>query len=329
MSVLISGRGRNKLSGPPVVLHRDWAGAWRATVRAGLVLVAIGLIWAATGWSAGPFLLLGVSIMASLFSIFDNPAGVMRFVFVGQVCGASAALACRFLVWPLAGSELQVVLLTTPFILAAALFFSHRRILPIAFDYAMVSLLLLRPAYPPTGSFMEMLAGALAVVAAPLIGMFAYRFIFPLDDRRRLAMLVAMMVHEVQDMARAADAAKRRSVWRAQLYHRLLRLIRLADKSGSDRNATIDGGLSVLALGSAVLATRDMLTKGDLPTSVSRSLNVALERLACVARTPEKAVAALSLASKRLSLLDAHAAETLTSAARALATNNAFFHRTG
>ena len=212
-----SGRGTDKLSGVPVVLHRNWAGAWRATVRASLVLVAIGLIWVATGWSAGPFLLLGVSIMASLFSIFDNPAGVMRFVFVGQVCGASAALACHLLVWPLAGSELQVILLTAPFILAAALFFSHQRVLPIAFDYAVASLLLLHPAYPLTGSFMEMLAGALAVVAAPLIGMFAYRFIFPVDDRRRLATLVVMMVHEVQDMARAADTAKRRSVWRARL----------------------------------------------------------------------------------------------------------------
>lgn len=320
-----SGRSSDGEHRLPVVLHRDWDAAWRAFLRAGAAMLAVGLFWVATGWSAGPFLLLGVSIMTSLFSTFDNPARTLRFVLIGQVYGAFGALACRFLVWPLASGEWQIVLLTMPFILAAPLFFSHRRTVPSAFDYAMVSLLLLQPAYPLTGSFGDMLAGALAVIAAPLIAMAAYRLIFPIDIGRRFDMLAAAMVRELQGMARAGDAAAHRRVWRARLYHRLLRLARLADRGGVDRAAAIDGSLAVLALGSSILAMRDLLGKGALQPGTARSIRTALERLAEVAKAPDKAAAALVVAAGRLSGTNQREARTLAGAAHALAANRAFF----
>ncbi|MGA0565495.1 FUSC family protein [Ancylobacter sp. VNQ12] len=125
-------------------------------------------------------------------------------------------------------------------------------------------------------------------------------------------------------MARATDPTAHRLVWRGRLYHRLLRLARLADRNGADRAAAIDGGLAVLALGSAIMAMRDMLKKGDLPAGVRRSLDTALARLERVGKAPDKAAAALSTASERLSRLGAPEGETLASASRALAANAAF-----
>lgn len=316
-----------RLSRHSVVLHRDWPGAWRAFVRAGITMLAVGAAWIMTGWSAGALLLLGVSIMTSIFSTFDNPARMMSFVFVGQVCGALGAVACRFLAWPLASNEVEILFLTMPFILAAALFFSHQLTLPFAFDYAMVSLLLLHPTYPPTGTFPEMLKGGLAVVSAPLIAMAAYRLIFRLDAGRRLRMSAVAMIREVVDLARATDPTARRLTWKARLYHRLLRLVSLAGRSGHDQRAAIDGGLAVLAIGSAILTMRDMLSYGDLPKGTERSLYVALARLQRVERAPEKAAAALSIASKRLSRLGMTGVETLICAAAALAASAAFFLR--
>lgn len=312
----------------PVILHKDWIGARWALIRAGVAMLAVGLFWVATGWSAGPFLLLGTSIMISLFSTFENPARTMIFVAAGQVLGAAGALACRFLAWPFAHDTLGLVLLTFPFILLAPLFFSHRRTLPVAFDYAMVSLLLLHPAYPPTGSFTEMANAALAVVMAPLVAMVTYRLVFPVDAARRLRAMQAMMVRELEQMARSPDAPARRITWRARLSHRLLGLTRLAERSGANRAEVVDGGLAVLATGSAILAVREALTDAAaLPPGLSRSLTLAL---ACVQRlgaAPHRAATALAHAARRAERAGLPQAPIIASGARALAVHEGFFRR--
>ncbi len=313
----------------PVVLHRDWIGARQASIRATFCMLLVGLLWVVTGWEAAPFLLLGLSIMTTIFSTFDNPAHMMRFVLLGQVFGAFGALACRFLVWPFAGSELQVVLLTMPFILGASLFFSHRRTLPAAFDYAMVSLLLLHPTYPLTGDFSSMLSGAVAVVLAPVVALVAYRLIFPLNAGKRLETLIVTMVHELQDMARAEDASQHRLTWRGRLYHRLFRMIRFAERSGDTHRDVTDGGLAVLSIGYSILSLQDLVRSGALSDGAERAAKAALERLRRVSSEPEKAAAALARAGGRLSTAHPRESASVAGAAEALRANVAFMKRAG
>ncbi|MGX5664508.1 FUSC family protein [Rhizobium daejeonense] len=313
----------------PVVLHRDWIGARQASIRATLCMLLVGLLWVATGWAAAPFLLLGLSIMTTIFSTFDNPAHTMRFVLIGQIFGALGALACRFLVWPFAGNELQVVLLTMPFILGASLFFSHRRTLPTAFDYAMVSLLLLHPVYPLTGDFPSMLSGAIAVVLAPVVALIAYRLIFPLNAGKRLETLIVMMVHELQDMARTEDASQHRLTWRGRLYHRLFRMIRFAERSGDTHRDITDGGLAVLSVGYSILSLQDLVRSGALTDGEERAAKAALQRLKKVSSEPEKAAAALARAGGRLSTAHPRESASVAGAAEALRANVAFMKRAG
>lgn len=316
-------------TGHPVVLHRDWVGARQAAIRAMLCLLVVGLFWVWTGWTAAPFLLLGLSIMTTIFSTFDNPAHTMRFVLLGQIFGALGALACRFLAWPLATTELQVVLLTMPFILAGALFFSHRRTLPSAFDYAMVSLLLLHPTLPLPGDLATMLSSVVAVVAAPLVALVAYRVIFPLNADVRLETLISMMVHELQDMARAEDASEHRRTWRARLYHRLFRLIRFAERSGDRHREVTDGGLAILSIGYAILSLQDLVRSGSLVDGEGRATLAALQRLKKVGSEPQKAAFALERAAHRLSGHHVRAGASADSAAVALRANISFIRRAG
>ncbi|MEC5406507.1 FUSC family protein [Paraburkholderia sp. MPAMCS5] len=320
--------GRVRPPSHRVVLHRDWAGAWRAFARAGITMLAVGLIWAATGWSAATLLLLGVSIMVSMISMFENPAGMMRFIFTGQICGAIAALSCQFLAWPLATSELAIVLMTVPVILIAALFYSHRATMIFGFDYAIVSLLFLHPGFPPKGTFVEMFVDYVFLVAAPLIAMIAYRVVFPLGAGNRLRMLVGMMVRELQKLADPRGKTGHRFEWKARFHHRLLRLVSLAGRGGSVPDAAIDGGLTVLAVGSATFAMHELLAKGGLSAGGSRSIRAALGRLRRVANEPHKASDALSVASARLSRLGMQEARDLASAARLLSANAVFLTNT-
>ncbi|MHA7967984.1 FUSC family protein [Rhizobium sp. CAU 1783] len=313
----------------PVVLHRDWVGARQAAIRAMLCMLAVGLFWVVTGWTAAPFLLLGLSIMTTIFSTFDNPAQTMRFVLLGQVFGAAGAFACRFLAWPLAANELQVVLLTMPFILAGALFFSHRRTLPSAFDYAMVSLLLLHPEFPLPGDLPTMLSSIVAVVAAPLVAILAYRVIFPLNAGARLETLISMMVHELQDMARAEDASQHRLTWRARLYHRLFRLIRFAERSGGTHREVTDGALAILSIGYSILSLQDLVRDGSLSDSEERATRAALQRLKKISSEPQKAAVALDRVASRLLGRHERVGASVASAAGALQANIAFLRRVG
>jgi hypothetical protein len=81
--------------------------------------------------------------MISWFSTFENPAAMMRSVFLGQLFGAAAALVCRWMVWPYAAGEAGMVFLMMPFILSGVLPASHPRTMLASTDYSLIMLLLL------------------------------------------------------------------------------------------------------------------------------------------------------------------------------------------
>lgn len=311
----------------PVILHRDWIGARHATIRATGLMLLLGAIWVATGWTAGPYLLLGTAVMATLFSTWDNPAWIMRKVLVGQVFGAVGALACRWLVWPHATSDLELVFMLMPFVLVGVLPLAHRKTMLGATDYCMVLLLLSQPAFPLKGTFTGSLSMAAAVVAAPLIALIAFRFIFPADAPRRMKMLMQMMIRDLQDMAGAADAARHERVWRARFYHRLLRLVRWSEKTGERELSPEDGALAVFTMGSAVLQIRKIRDEANTPPDVTRAIDVALARIERIVSQPERAMPALDTLARRLAKRARSEADLVAAASTALRDNLPFFRR--
>lgn len=312
--------------GPTVVLHRDWVGAWQAMVRSAATLGMVGALWILSGWSAGPFLLLGTAIMTSLFSTFDNPAQFMRNVFAGQILGALGALACRWLVWPAVDGEIARVATLMPFILLGIGVFAHRRTQLAGFDYNMVVLLLSQPVGTPTGTFPQSLMLAAAVAAAPLAGWLAYRLVYPLEPRHRLERLVAAMVHDLAAMARPGRGGLDRTVWRGRLYHRLLRAIRWAEKTGVRSLPISEGALAVLDLGSAVLRLREIRGEPDLDRSTARAIDHALARVPGLAAAPERLARALGTTAVRLTRAGrAEDAARLVAVGEAVLANRAFF----
>lgn len=328
----IEADGRQEGAGAhdSVVLHRDIIGAREALIRAMVTILAVGAAWLATGWEAGAFMLLGTAIMTSIFSTADNPTQTLRQVLVGQMLGAAGALACRWLVWPLAGSAFGLVLAMMPFILLGAFIQAHRRTAgPIGFDYSMVVLLMLQPAWPLSGTFAHSLMLAGAVVLGPAVGLTAFLLIFPVDGRRRLRTLVTMMVHDLQSMAGRRGAAQHRAVWRGRLYHRVLRLVRWADKTGGSREQAVEGGFAVLLLGSAILHMDEALGRPDLAPATARRLTATLARLRRVGSDPERAARALSAAATRLAADGAGDGDLLREAAAELRDRAAFLRAPG
>ncbi len=104
-----TGRTDRDASRRQVTRHRDWIHARQAMLRTTGVLLVIGLAWVATGWSAGAYVMLGTSVMVTLFSTFENPAWIMRRILAWQAVGALCAVALRWLAWPWASAEWQLI----------------------------------------------------------------------------------------------------------------------------------------------------------------------------------------------------------------------------
>lgn len=309
----------------PVVLHHDWIGARQATIRATATMLTVGCLWLLTGWSGGAFLLLGTAIMTSLFSTFDDPARFMGNVLGGQAAGAAMALVCRWLVWPVGAGPAVLIACMAPFMLLGAPLFAHRRTAPYGFDYNMVFLLLLQPTHPATGDLRSSLMVAAAVVGAPILAWISYRALYPVDTGRRLAAVITMMVHDLRDMARRSAGPIARHVWRARLYHRLLRLVRLAGEAGEDRIALVEGALAVLEVGRTVATLRGLVDGRSQPASVRRRIEVVLRRVEDIGRRPDLVRRALERAAPALHRAGLPEAERLLSAAKAIERNASFF----
>lgn len=310
----------------PVVLHRDWAGGWQAMIRVLVAMLSVGALWLATGWSSGPFMLLGLAVMISLFSTFDNPALMMRIVLFGQMLGVAGFMACRWLAWPLASGRMEMIFLIMPFVLLGAFVLAHRRTAPLGFDYNMVMLLLLQPTYPPSGEFGQSLATGFAVISAPVVAWLSYKAIYPVDGRSRMNLLIAAMVHDLQDMA-SSQKTINVSFWRARLYHRLLRLVRWIEKTGAKDVSAVDAGLGMLNVGSAIRSMHEMLEIPSLPSPIRRRLTVALARSREIATNPARTQQAFVRLAAELLKFGRSEAILLTAAAADIGTNESFFQR--
>ncbi|WP_434286852.1 FUSC family protein [Celeribacter sp. SCSIO 80788] len=284
---------------PPVVLHRDWVGAREAGLRALGALLLFGGLWLVTGWSVGPFMLLGLSVMISLFSTFENPAQMMKSVFYGQILGVTGALALRWLAWPLAQNEMQMILLTLPFILIGPLFVGHRRTVTMSFDYNMVLMLMSQPHWPLTGSFGGSVAAGLAVIAAPIAAMAAYLTVYPANLKRRIDTVMQAMIHDLRALAADPNALQARAHWQARLYHRTLRLVRLSERSNRAHLAALDAGLAVLNLGHAAMWCHRIVADPAQSAVDHAAAREALRELAKMGSAPQQAYAALTRLSQR------------------------------
>ncbi len=288
----------------PVILHRDWVGARQATLRACGLILLLGSLWWLTGWSAGPYLLLGAAIMVTLFSTTDNPARLMRFIFIGQACGAMAALTCAWLIWPLGDGVLFQVLTMLPFVMLGAVPMAHLRSQASAMDFNMIMLLLLHPTQAGSYGFSHSLSMALAVVATPLIAMVAFRYVFPTNLRQRSRVLVTMMLHELQSLATATDVLPRQHVWQARLNHRVLHLLRLYLRNSADTGSATHGCLAVLETGQSIFQLHRLGSAPDTGARERAMIQQTLRKLSRLEQQPEQAGYSLQRCARLLARKD-------------------------
>lgn len=310
---------------PEQVLHREWLLARRAMLRAVVAMLAVGAIWVATGWEMGAFMMLGSAIMLSIFSTFENPAAMLRHVFVGHLLGAGFALVCRWLIWPFAHGPFEMIIAMMPFILLGAPLFVHRLSQRMAFDYNMVFLLLLQPAWPPAMSFSHSVMAGLAVVTGPLVGLIAFHLIYPVDSRRRYEAVRFSMIDDLEHLAAGAMSGTHRREWRALLHHRILLAVYWGERAALAPGRLAEDALALLSVGEAIAHLGDAAANPST-SRLKRRVMATLERLHRVGSDPVLAARTLSAVAR--SLRDDARVPMLRLAATKLAERPAAFRKT-
>jgi hypothetical protein len=130
-------------------------------------------------------------------------------------------------------------------------------------------------------------------------------------------------------MAAAPQHAREVRVWRARLYHRLLRLVRASEKvSATSAQEAADCGLAALRVGKAVLILHTLEDDALLTESTLRNVRSSLQRLQHLSSAPAKALPLLQGVAERIKLHQPESAQQLQLAAQDIANHQSFFAST-
>lgn len=271
----------------PHALHRDWLGAGEAALRAGLAVALVGALWVVTGFAGGNFMLLGLSVMISVFAAMENSVGFMRHVVLGQLIGIVAMLVSRWVIWPLLPSEAWLVPAMVPFIFLGGALAAHRRTTLLSLDANMVFLLLLQPVWPLQGDIGHSLTLAGGVLSAPLLAWAMYWLVFPANLPRRITTMERMMQRDLAHIAAENPGPARLARWQSRLSHRVMRLIRMGERAGQADSRALSLAFAHLHAGGRVVDLHALVGNAELAPDDRLQ---AAEKLVEIAHDPARAL---------------------------------------
>jgi uncharacterized membrane protein YccC len=223
------------------ILHRDWRGARQAAIRTLVIMSLIGATWWYTEWFQLAYLMLGASVMLTLFSTADNPALTMKYVFFGQCAGAFTAILIQAAVWQYQDSILSMLVALMPVVLLAGFPMSHQKTANGSMDFNLVFLLLMQPSIAYSFHLGHSITIALAVVAAPLLALVAYRLIYPTSLKARYQTLLQTLTEEIDQLNTEKLTESQYKRRKARFYHRVIKLTQISDKLGlKDKGSIIE-----------------------------------------------------------------------------------------
>lgn len=218
-------------------LHRDVPGAIRAAVRAYVSFTVIAAIWLVTGWSGGPYTLMGMAIFLMVFSTFPYPHRALMGVFYGTITGTLAAFAGRWLMLEYATTYAGILLILLPFVIVGALARVYPPTEKPAIDYGMSLFVTSQPMMPLHGGMEISFSIGWSMTVAIVIVILSFRFVVPARagfPARDLEKALAEDLRKIAGRRGSRETGQRLT----RMLHRVLRLAALADARRANRLET-------------------------------------------------------------------------------------------
>lgn len=285
--------------------HREWREARRAAIRAALAIAAVGVPWALSGWSKGPLMLMAMSIMLSIFSTKEHPAGFVGQIFCGAAVGSATAVLCRIVLLRGVTDPFVTGAVIAPFVVLGVFAMQQRRTAIAATDATLFFLFVTQPGVPVDVVPADLALGAVAMLMGVGSAWLSYRYLVPIDPAIRLRSLLVAIARDIALLAAAPPGSAERL--RARMHHRVLRLVSLASRYDAGHLPLVEGGLAALAIGACIERLREPLGTGA--PAAARIVRETLSPRSGSAAWPQNVAAALESAASALFTVLAPAGE--------------------
>lgn len=257
-------RDSSSLERVELALHRDVTGAIRAGIRTVFGLGILAALWFATGWSGGPFALMGASIFLLVFSTLPHPERAARGALLGTVAGVAAALLCRGILLPYTTTAWQLIAMLFPFLLAGSFAMAYPPTAKPAIDAGMSFFLVSQPILPLHGGFELGVSVATSMVVSLLVVLFSFRYVLPSNPRARARDIQKAIIDDLRLLA-AKQPEKEAGKRLTRLLHRVLRQ---AASSGARPGQSLDAVLAPVSVAHAICLLETQMSGNGQPVSV-------------------------------------------------------------
>ncbi len=251
--------------------HRDRRTAAISGLRAFLVIYLGGVFWVESQWSSGPFLIIPMVIVSSIFASAPYPEAVAFNFTRGVVCGLIAAYICtyHFLVYtsgfvPFAASQAL-------FLIPAAMIQMNPKYTALGLAFGIFFFLNGAPSNPMTFDPSAFFDNGLAYLTGAFVATRAYRLFMPPNPPAARRHLVSRMRDGLKEMAERAPIPTYPG-WQTQTFDRVYRLCDPANPSALKTKTFewYEGSLATMHVGNEVLRLRHLLEESALPGRVAK-----------------------------------------------------------
>jgi uncharacterized membrane protein YccC len=278
---------------PTLVRSHDACQARRAALRAVLAITATGTIWSLSGWTQGPMMLMGISIMISLFSNKDHPVAFVGQIFIGAVVGSIIAIFCRLVLLPGITDPLTTTAILAPFLFLGIFSMSQRRMAIAATDATLIFMLVSQPGMSSVMSSHDLVLGAVALILGVGSAWLAYRYLLPISPAIRMNSLLIATARDMEALAAGGEPEVTGKL-KSRIQSRVVRLVALAKQYDSDPLRLVEVGLAVLAICRSIQLLQRALKDYTLSPRAARQCSNALCSLTHLTRRPQDVLTLLS-----------------------------------
>ncbi|MCI1316194.1 MAG: FUSC family protein [Acetobacter sp.] len=265
----------------PIETWRDWRQATGNSLRASVSMFVAGVIWIATAWPQGLFFLMFVGIINALFSTLETPAVATRAFLHGTVVVTAVAAFMVMLVMPAISTYEMMAMCFIPVMMVGGLAFSNPATILGAVAYNLFLTILVSPFNDER--MMDEITffnTAMPLFLTMAFCMWMYRVFLPLDPDGVRWSMREQILQMLRGLARRPSPMRPHDVIGVSIE----RMVRLLNTVGGRRGPVVDaylqGVLSGMTVGLAILSLREVLARGKLPTMASRDVRDMLARMA-------------------------------------------------
>ena len=290
--------------------HRDRRNAAISGLRSFLLIFFGGIFWIESQWSSGPFLIIPMVVVSSIFASFPYPEAIALNFSKGVVCGLIAAYICtyHFLIYT-SGFVPLAVSLAIFLIPAAMVQLNHKYTAP-GLAFGIFFFLDGAPSNPMNFDPLLFFDNGLAYMTGAFVATEAYRLFMPPNPPQARRYLISRMREGLKEMARRQPIPHYLD-WQARNFDRVFRLCDPANPSVLKTKLLewYEGGLATMHAGNEILRMRHLLVDNASPDRVNQLGRSILHEFGKLDKDPRSTHLAIQEAKAQLSAMTPPAAE--------------------